>query len=100
MSEEEIKTMVNNAFKRLSKELEENPDNLINYSKLQEKYIQLLKDKVKLKQENQKYKEVIDGAIKILGNYKHYSTPDEEQNSDNEDLVNKVFNILKEVKHE
>lgn len=51
-----------------------------------------------LQQENQKYKEVIDKAIELLGNYKHYSTPDEQQNSDNEDLVNKAFNILKEVK--
>lgn len=52
----------------------------------------------KLLKENQKYKEVINKAIELLGNYKHYSTPDEEQNSDNEDLVNKAFDILKEVK--
>lgn len=50
-----------------------------------------------LQQENQKYKEVIDKAIKLLGNYRHYSTPDEKQNSENEDLVNKAFDILKEV---
>ena len=51
----------------------------------------------KLQQENQKYKEVIDKAIELLGNYKHYSTPDEKQNSDNEDLVNNALDILKEV---
>lgn len=51
-----------------------------------------------LQQENQKYKEVINKAIELLGNYKHYSTPDEKQNSDNEDLVNKAFDVLKEVK--
>lgn len=44
-----------------------------------------------------KQKEVIDKAIELLGNYKHYSTPDEKQNSDNEDLVNDAFDILKEV---
>lgn len=44
-----------------------------------------------------KQKEVIDKAIELLGNYKHYSTPDEKQNSDNEDLVNNAFDILKEV---
>ena len=49
-------------------------------------------------EENQKYKEVINKAIELLGNYKHYSTPDEKQNSDNEDLVNKAFDVLKEVK--
>ena len=49
------------------------------------------------KEDTQKYKEVIDKAIKLLGNYKHYSTPDEKQNSDNEDLVNNALDILKEV---
>lgn len=44
------------------------------------------------------YKEAIDKAIELLGNYKHYSTPNEKQNSDNEDLVNKAFDVLKEVK--
>lgn len=39
----------------------------------------------------------INKAIELLGNYKHYSTPDEKQNGDNEDLVNNAFDILKEV---
>ena len=50
-----------------------------------------------LEQQCKKQKEVIDKAIELLGNYKHYSTPDEKQNSDNEDLVNNAFDILKEV---
>lgn len=50
-----------------------------------------------LKNKNKKQKEVIDKAIELLGNYKHYSTPDEKQNSENEDLVNNAFDILKEV---
>ena len=49
------------------------------------------------KQDTQKCKEVIDKAIELLGNYRHYSTPDEKQNGDNEDLVNNAFDILKEV---
>ena len=49
------------------------------------------------KKEAHQYKEVIDKAVELLGNYKHYSTPDEKQNSYNEDLVDKAFNILKEV---
>lgn len=52
---------------------------------------------IQLQQENKQLKEVIDKAIELLGNYKHYSTPDEKQNSDNEDLVNNAFDILKEV---
>ena len=44
-----------------------------------------------------KQKEVIDKAVELLGNYRHYSTPDEKQNSENEYLVNNVYDILKEV---
>ena len=36
-----------------------------------------------------------DKAIEILGNYKHYSTPTEEQNKENEDIVDNAYNILK-----
>lgn len=50
-----------------------------------------------LQKENKKQKEAIDKAIELLGNYKHYSTPDEKQNGDNEDLVNNAFDTLKEV---
>ena len=59
----------------------------------------VLKSDKELK-ENQKYKEVINKAITILGNYKHYSVPDEEQNSANEDLVEKVLDMLNGVEHE
>ena len=38
---------------------------------------------------------IIGKAIEILGNYKHYSTPTEEQNSENEDIVDNAYNILK-----
>lgn len=66
---------------------------LLNYDEKDELYLYLinLKDQVK------KQKEVIGKAIELLGNYKHYSTPDEKQNGDNEDLVNNAFDILKEV---
>lgn len=49
------------------------------------------------KQQCKRQKEVIDKVIELLGNYKHYSTPDEKQNGDNEDLVNNAFDILKEA---
>ena len=63
----------------------------------QEEFDDVKKAIKQLLQQNQKYKEVIDKAIELLANYKHYSTPDEKQNSDNEDLVNNAFDILKEV---
>ena len=59
--------------------------------------IEHCKDIECLLNEVQELKEVINKAVELLGNYKHYSTPDEKQNSDNEALVNKAFNILKEV---
>lgn len=68
-------------------EVRKNEDKLINEIKL-------------LEQENKKYKEVINKALNLLGNYTHYSTPDEIQNSYNEDLANKAYDILKEVEHE
>lgn len=52
---------------------------------------------IDLQNQVKKQKEVIDKAVKLLGNYKHYSTPDEKQNSANEDSVNNAFDILKEV---
>ena len=59
--------------------------------------IEHCKDIECLLNEVEEQKEVIDKAVELLGNYKHYSTPDEKQNRDNEDLVDKAFNILKEV---
>ncbi len=59
--------------------------------------IEHCKDIECLLNEVEEQKEVIDKVVELLGNYKHYSTPDEKQNSDNEDLVDKAFNILKEV---
>ena len=59
--------------------------------------IEHCKDIECLLNEVEEQKEVIDKAVELLGDYKHYSTPDEKQNSDNEDLVDKAFNILKEV---
>ena len=59
--------------------------------------IEHCKDIECLLNEVEELKEVIDKAVELLGNYKHYSTPDEKQNSDNEALVDKAFNILKEV---
>lgn len=54
-----------------------------------------------VKQNDDNHKKVVklennrDKAIEILGNYKHYSTPTEEQNRENEDIVDNAYNILK-----
>ena len=101
MSEEEIKTMVNNAFKKFSKELEENPDNVFNYLELQKKYNSVLKTKVKLQQENKKYKEVINKAIKYIDNDMYYTLDDGNTSCFVIEKVEKeLLDILKEVEHE
>ena len=60
-------------------------------------FFKVAEENTRLLEQVKKQKEVIDEAIELLGNYKHYSTPDEKQNSENEDLVNNAFDILKEV---
>lgn len=40
------------------------------------------------------YKSRCEKASEKLGNYKHYSTPTEEQNSENEDIVDSALNLL------
>jgi len=44
--------------------------------------------------EQEDYKSRCEKASEKLGNYKHYSTPTEEQNSENEDIVDSALNIL------
>ena len=97
MNEEELKLYVKKSCENILKQLAENPQKMLDLLELQDKYNNLLKEKIELKRQIKKQKEVIDKAIELLGNYKHYSTPDEKQNSDNEDLVNNAFDTLKEV---
>lgn len=59
------------------------------YQDLEKKELDLLLSYIEQLENNR------DKAIKILGNYKHYSTPDEEQNRENEDIVDNAYNILK-----
>ena len=57
-----------------------------------------IKDSKKYDSLLQKYEQLEnnrDKAIEILGQYKHYSTPTEEQNRENEDIVDNAYNILK-----
>lgn len=82
---------INNRFKTDRVSADEEYHLVCQKNYLSTKYIEHLEQQCK------KQKEVIDKAIELLGNYKHYSTPDEKQNSENEDLVNNAFDTLKEV---
>ena len=83
--------------KELNEDARTKQDLLYECSSLESKLSDEIIKNEHLEQQCNKQKEVIDKAIKLLGNYRHYSTPDEKQNSENEDLVNKAFDILKEV---
>ena len=82
---------INNRFKTDRVSADEEYQLVCQRNYLSTKYIEHLEQQCK------KQKEAIDKAVELLGNYKHYSTPDEKQNGDNEDLVNNAFDILKEV---
>lgn len=56
-----------------------------------------LEYKIKRLEEDNKYKEVLDKIKEILGNYKLYSTPDEKQNAENEEIVDKAYKLLEEI---
>ena len=119
MSEEEMQELVQNAMKRFAKELKENPTNVFNYLELQKKYNQVLKDKIKIQQENQelktlnkRYEEIISddeenykllsSEIKQLGNQQkefiEYITSYIELLNDKPDLVElSQKDILEEI---
>lgn len=54
-------------------------------------------DKIKeQQQEIERLNNIINESRRILGKYKHFSTPTEEQNSENEDIVDKAYLTLHE----
>lgn len=61
----------------------------------------LYEENTKLVQENQQLKEQLEASektrkesMRILGEYRHYTLPTEEQNRENEDIVDKAYNNL------
>ena len=109
MNKEELELYVKKAYENIFKKLAENPEEMLNLSDLQEKYNNLLKEKIELKrqycertdcsgrignskkveelqQENKKQKEVIDKAIEYI-----------QENTCWELRTSKILDILKEV---
>ena len=62
--------------------------------RLKEELVKIPRAKMEYDLELEDYKYRCEKAIDKLGKYKHYSTPTEEQNSENEDIVDSVLNIL------
>lgn len=66
MNKKELELYVKKASENVFKKLAENPEEMLNLIDLQEKYNNLLKEKIELKKKIEKQKEVINRAIEYI----------------------------------
>lgn len=82
MSEEEY---IRKAVRNVMEKLADNPDEMLSLSNLQEKYNNLLVEKIELQQERDKYKEVIEEVRKLIEEHQEDIDKAKEFYSDLED---------------
>ena len=68
MNKEELELYVKKAYENILKKIAENPEEMLNLIDLQDKYNNLLKEKIELKEQIRKQKETIDKAINFIEN--------------------------------
>lgn len=66
MNKDELELYIKNAYENVLKKLAENPEEMLNLSDLQDKYNNLLKEKIELKEQIKKQKEIINKAIEYI----------------------------------
>lgn len=66
MNEEELKLYVKKSCKNILKQLAENPKEMLDLLELQDKYNNILKEKIELKRQIKKKNEVIDKTVKYI----------------------------------
>lgn len=66
MNKKKLELYVKKASENVFKKLAENPEEMLNLIDLQEKYNNLLKEKIELKKKTEKQKEVINRAIEYI----------------------------------
>jgi len=66
MNKKELELYVKKASENVFKKLAENPEEMLNLIDLQEKYNNLLKEKIELKRQIKKQKEVINNFLDIV----------------------------------
>lgn len=66
VNEEELKLYVKKSCENILKQLAENPKEMLNLLELQDKYNNLLKEKIELKRQIKKKNEVIDKTVKYI----------------------------------
>ena len=66
MNKEELKLYVKKSCENILKQLAENPKEMLDLLELQDKYNNLLKEKIELKRQIKKKSEVIDKTVKYI----------------------------------
>ena len=97
MNKEELKFYVKKSCENILKQLAENPKEMLNLLELQDKYNNLLKEKIELKRQIKKQKEVIDKTTDIINDYLKEDYSIYTENEIEVDLIVKLKNILKEA---
>ena len=94
MNNEELELYVKKSCENVFKKLAENPEEMLNLSDLQGKYNNLLKEKIELKEQIKKQKEVINKLSKII-----YEIDDLRKTTGGypSRYLDKLLDILKEV---
>lgn len=77
-------------------------DYLCKYQNIKREYTKQIKISTDRKKEVERLNNIINETRRILGEYRHYSLPDEQQNAKNEAIVDEAYhqlhNNLKELK--
>ena len=68
MNKDELELYIKKAYENVFKKLAENPEEMLNLSDLQDKYNNLLKEKIELKEQIRKQKKIINKAIDFIEN--------------------------------
>ena len=76
MNKEELKLYVKKSCENILKQLAENPKEMLNLLELQDKYNNLLKEKIELKRQIKKQKEVIDKVAEYIEKHIKYECDD------------------------
>lgn len=102
MNEEELKLYVKKSCENILKQLAENPKEMLNLLELQDKYNNLLKEKIELKRQIKEKNEVIDRAIEYINESKDKYYQDGSQDDGDHDIylneyeIKELLDILKE----
>lgn len=103
MNKEELELYVKKSCENILKQLAENPKKMFDLLELQDKYNNLLKEKIELKRQIRKQKEVINKAIEYINENKDKYYQDWGRDDGSVDIylgeheIKELLDILKEV---